>query len=675
MQKKLFLIIIDNEFFTYVFHYMKISQIKISNISTFPFIRHFSDKQWVVFDSKERNNFNILIWPNWSWKSTFLGIINQIFRVWLIKSYHYDRELFYSEDENKDIKKTITTFELKQKKFYKHYLSNWKLSKVAISIKLNQYDFENISFISENYKILNWIIEKYSNLDIRFTPCNIDNLWINNEIYLELELDTKTWNMTILNEENLSWWMRHILYYIQNLELIQLCINIYNDHERDPDQKKLHALKNTFAFLKSERPFLYEDNNSLVIDSIGKRSEDIDFNNKNRFSSVWVWYDLFVIKLLKKIRDQFTSQWNDIEEMTLNQKIELIKWTSLFNDIAEYIYSLLWLHLDVAVSIDEMIHIVFKNHQWIDFTFDKLSSGEKSIVMILFSLFGYDLSNWLFIIDEPELHLHPYMLKHLIEILKKIGKKLNMQFICATHSPLLIDEQSIHSVYKFSLVDGKTNINYPVDWLRDSESSLIHILKFENVSKIFFIDKIIMVEWETDEYFWKFYLNFLSKQWEYEWKFENYEILNINWKWSYKKWTRFLNKFGIKWYFIWDRDNTIENNIVEPEEMSEYIKLTKSHMSSNWINREKFYFRIINTIKKYYPNRYKYIISKIKTFYESGIFILNWGDLETYLWLEKKWLESTINFCNSRFYYRLHDEKMTPYREEFEKIVKMIFDL
>ena len=80
--------------------------------------------------------------------------------------------------------------------------------------------------------------------------------------------------------------MRHILYYIQNLELIQLCINIYNDHERDPDQKKLHALKNTFAFLKSERPFLYEDNNSLVIDSIGKRSEDIDFNNKNRFSSV-----------------------------------------------------------------------------------------------------------------------------------------------------------------------------------------------------------------------------------------------------------------------------------------------------------------------------------------------------------------------------------------------------
>jgi hypothetical protein len=48
-------------------------------------------------------------------------------------------------------------------------------------------------------------------------------------------------------------------------------------------------------------------------------------------------------------------------------------------------------------------------------------------------------------------------------------------------------------------------------------------------------------------------------------------------------------------------------------------------------------------------------------------------DLEAYLWLEKKWLEPTLNFCNSNFYYRLHDEKMAPYREEFEMIVNKIF--
>ena len=74
--------------------------------------------------------------------------------------------------------------------------------------------------------------------------------------------------MKVVNKESMSPELRHILNYIQHLELIQLCINIYNDHEKNPDQKKLHALKNTFAFLKSERPFLYQTNNPLVIDSI-----------------------------------------------------------------------------------------------------------------------------------------------------------------------------------------------------------------------------------------------------------------------------------------------------------------------------------------------------------------------------------------------------------------------
>ncbi len=654
---------------------MKISQIKISNISTFPYIRHFWDKQWVIFDTKERNNLNILIWPNWSGKSTFLDIINQIFRVGLIKQYRYDRSFLESWDENY-LKNVIVKELIRPKKFYKHASSLWKLSKVYISLKLSQYDFENMNFVSKNYEILNNIIKKYSSLDVEFYPYQDQNFLLNNEIFLEFNVNTKTGDITILNEENLSPSMKYILFYIQNMWLIQICINIFNDFVRRPDQKKLHALKNTFAFLKSERPFLYTqiNVNPLVIDSISNRSQNIDMHNKDKFSSVSIGYDLFVIKLLKNIRDQYHAIWKNIWDVSIDEKVNLIKNLSLFKDLAKYVKSMLWFTMDLDVWLDEVIYIVFKNPEWVTLSFDKLSSGEKSIVMILFVLFWYDLSNGLFIIDELELHLHPYMLKKLVDTLKEIWKKLNMQFICATHSPLLVDEQSIHNVYKFSLIDWKTTINYPVEWIRDSESSLIHILKFENISKVFFINKIIMVEWETDEYFWKFYMNFLSKQPEFEWKFEDYEILNINGKWSYRKWTRFLNKFGIKWYFIWDWDNTIENSIVTPQEMSEYIKLAKNQYSMEQINKQKFYTRIISIIKKDYPHRYKYIISKIKSFYDRWIFIMKKWDLETYLALEKKWLEPTINFCNHGFYYRLHDKKMIPYREEFEEIVRKIFE-
>jgi hypothetical protein len=51
--------------------------------------------------------------------------------------------------------------------------------------------------------------------------------------------------------------------------------------------------------------------------------------------------------------------------------------------------------------------------------------------------------------------------------------------------------------------------------------------------------------------------------------------------------------------------------------MSEYVQLTKTHMTSKTINKEKFYTRIINTIKKFYPNRYRYITSKIKSYYDT----------------------------------------------------------
>ena len=57
--------------------------------------------------------------------------------------------------------------------------------------------------------------------------------------------------MKVINKDSLSEELKYVLFYIEHLELIQLCINIYNDHERKPDQKKLHALKNTFAFLFS----------------------------------------------------------------------------------------------------------------------------------------------------------------------------------------------------------------------------------------------------------------------------------------------------------------------------------------------------------------------------------------------------------------------------------------
>lgn len=656
---------------------MKISQIKISNLFSFPHISHFSAKQWVVFDAKESSNFNVLIWPNWSGKTNFLNIINQLFRVGLIKEFVYDKEILESWKTNK-LENVITQQEVKTKDLFKHFSSLKNSSKISVSLKLNQYDFENIGFVCKYNKLLNSIVKKYSTLDLEFKYYNIYDFIFENEIKLDFLVDVENGKIAISNYDDLSDRMKFVFFYIQHMELIQICINIYNDFMRKSGDKKLYPLKNTFALLESERNLIDFDKvlPDLIVDSITKRSDNIEMYNKGKFSSVMVWYDLFIIKLIKIVKEKLSARNQHYLTASLHEKTSIIKNSSFFLEISSYIERLLHLKLNLKINnSDNQIYLVFTNNEWNPISFSKLSSGEKSIVMMLFSLFGYDLSNGLFIIDEPELHLHPYMLRNLVEVLKEIWTKMNMQFICATHSPLLIDEQSINTVYKFSLEKGNTSIVSPGNTIRASESTLIHILKFENVSKIFFINRIIMVEWETDEYFLRFYINYLSKQPWFRWKLDNYEILNINWKWSYIKWSKFLWKFGIKTYFIWDWDNVIENHIIDPHEMHKYTELAKKHYSTNYIKKEKFYVKIITTIKEVFPKKYNYILKQIESFYNKWIFILTRWDLETYLWLKKKWLEETINFCNKYFSYWLRNKELEPHRKEFLYIIKNIFEI
>jgi putative ATP-dependent endonuclease of the OLD family len=654
---------------------MKISKIKISNLFTFPYLSWFNWKKGLVFDAREKSNFNILIGPNWSGKTNFLYIINQIFREWLINQYSYDKTIL----ENKEINKFNQVIKLEDKKLRnlsKHYAFLDKPSKVAVTLKLNQYDFENIWFICKYNSLLNNILSKYSSLDIKFQDFDLYDVIFDHEIYLEFFINTKNGTIRVANYNSLSNRMKFVLFYIQNMELIQICMNIYNDFDRKKDQRKLYALKNTFALLESERNILHDTYGKyrpFNIDSISERSDDIESHKSHKFASVTVWYDLFIIKLIKLAKDKLTNEWKDYSNIDIIQRAEAIKSSHFFHEVNYFIYKLLKLNLDIRIEENDSMNLVFVNGKLSVFYFDQLSSGEKSIIMILISLFGYDLSNGLFIIDEPELHLHPYLLKSVVDVLKEIGTKLNIQFFCATHSPVLIDEQSINNVYKFSFVEGNTIINYPWNSIRENESTLIHILKFEHVSKIFFINKIIMVEWETDEYFWKFFLDYLSKTSKFKWKIEDYEILNINGKWSYKKRSKFLKKFGISTYFIWDWDNVIENNIIDYQEMEEYIKLTKKQLDTDHIKKEKFYVRIIDTIKSSFPDKYEYIKDRIKNFYNHGVFILKRWDLEPYLWLKKKGLEETIRFCNKDFHLWLNNKNLQKYIREFEEIVSEIF--
>lgn len=163
-------------------------------------------------------------------------------------------------------------------------------------------------------------------------------------------------------------------------------------------------------------------------------------------------------------------------------------------------------------------------------TFAQLSDGEQSLLSMILTLYGYDIKQGIAVIDEPEIHFHPQMQRSFSRMMEKISTNIGTQFIVSTYSPLFINESNISNVYRFSKVKGQTKVKNPFSAFSSDESSLVHLLKFENLSKIFFVNKIIMVEGETDAYFFEFYLRYLHTLPQWKGKIADYEIININGK-------------------------------------------------------------------------------------------------------------------------------------------------
>lgn len=77
--------------------------------------------------------------------------------------------------------------------------------------------------------------------------------------------------------------------------------------------------------------------------------------------------------------------------------------------------------------------LVFRTKDGDLLSLDKLSAGEKQLMLILLTVFLMDEEQYVLLMDEPELSLHIEWQSKLIKALRKLNK--NCQLIITTHSP------------------------------------------------------------------------------------------------------------------------------------------------------------------------------------------------------------------------------------------------
>lgn len=90
-----------------------------------------------------------------------------------------------------------------------------------------------------------------------------------------------------------------------------------------------------------------------------------------------------------------------------------------------------------------------------------LSSGQKIILLIVASLIKSASENSVFLIDEPELYLHPPYVLALVMTINEIAEKTNSICIITTHSAITVQEIPNDNVYTIFQSDLKKILVHP----------------------------------------------------------------------------------------------------------------------------------------------------------------------------------------------------------------------
>lgn len=138
--------------------------------------------------------------------------------------------------------------------------------------------------------------------------------------------------------------------------------------------------------------------------------------------------------------------------------------------------------------------------------------GTQQLIIILYSLFIHkDEENKVFFIEEPEMYLHPGILRKFIEVINLDIFK-NHQYFITTHSNIILDTSADvnidMSIFKFKKIKSKTaeGAEFYIEQCNNGDVSLLNELGVRN-SSVFLSNCSIWVEGITDRLYLKHYLN------------------------------------------------------------------------------------------------------------------------------------------------------------------------
>ena len=326
---------------------MKIKSIKIENNPILWNMElNFMKTDWTTYDNI------ILVWENWSWKTSLINIIFQLFML--------------------------------------NLNSLWNIGKIEIVIEIVQ-EFRNETLHSWDFRII-------------YDISHINQAYNNNERY------------------------KHYFIFQNDLDITYPFITSFLNQE--------FVLQSLFSDTQINFNAEVKSSTNISLDNEVKISKT-DINLAQNINQTLV--DVDIQDALELQQNASERIWQNNSDGIYINTNEIRKRGRRFETAFNFMFNECWLTYSKVVNL----HPKFTKN-WIDIDINSLSSWEKQIVY-KWAYFIKDKNSikWaIWIIDEPEISLHPLWQEKILDYYKFLFKDENnnqtSQLFIATHSPYLL---------------------------------------------------------------------------------------------------------------------------------------------------------------------------------------------------------------------------------------------
>lgn len=616
---------------------MRVNYLQLSNILSFKYEEDINNAFKIEFDS----DLNIIIGENGSGKSTVLEAMNFVFTRVLFKYCEF-RDYNFSllgEARRSSLVIDDRSNNISGLRLQPNWNSESELQKIRISLTLDGIDKANMDHIANNCIYIKNVFEEYSHIEfpIDFMPISSD---INIVIDVILNYKKSTYDVKYTDSTP-----AYVQFYLEYYQAINEAITIHNNEHTD----RIKPLGSTFSMLSAFRNYntfsLQTSLRSNPANQLREIRRDSSYRSSHDQSgSEPAIFDIVKLKLGEKYLN-FLKGKKDIYEAK-----DAVNRSQMVSDINN---KLKLLNLKFYIELTDLITWSYefrfydtKNERDLG-DINSLSAGQKSIIHLIFEAYGRDdVKGGLVIIDEPEIHLHYQFQFEYLKILENLADEQNVQYIIVTHSEGFISNKTIGHVKRFSLNEERNSVVHTPE-IAEDQKGLIKILNNTQAARALFLNKVLLVEGQDDEYFFRDVIKRLQPDLS-----QNINIYGVNGKdnissinsLSFKD---FFESFGLKVYFIKDLDATGKDLY--------HYKNQKSLKTDEENNK--------------YREEHLDVDEKIESRYPFGEFYLKKGAIEQYTG-KLKGIEHVINFCENEMnnFLKSDNDKV----EEIRKIIDAI---